>query len=135
MARSGSGSRTSRGVSSWSAAVSTPTFMNFGSNDFVDISRSVLFSLTRTASPKPQTPSPEPLILHLRPDAALPGTRENGLDDRVGAIAVFKRGKRRRMTASRLPAFGDRAIDVPHDVGKRVGPRFLMATREVRIAP
>jgi hypothetical protein len=31
-ARSGSGSRFSRGVSSCSAAVSTPTFMNFGSN-------------------------------------------------------------------------------------------------------
>ena len=32
IARSGSGSRTARGVSSCSAAVSTPTFMNFGSN-------------------------------------------------------------------------------------------------------
>src|SRR5882672_6224305 len=42
MARSGSGSRTSRGVSSCSAAVSTPTFMNFGSNGLVDISASLL---------------------------------------------------------------------------------------------
>ena len=32
MARSGSASRVSRGVSSWSAAVSTPTCMNFGAN-------------------------------------------------------------------------------------------------------
>ena len=37
MARSGSASRTSRGVSSWSAAVSTPTCMNFGANAVVDI--------------------------------------------------------------------------------------------------
>ena len=35
IARSGSGSRTARGVNSCSAAVSTPTFMNFGSNDVV----------------------------------------------------------------------------------------------------
>src|SRR6516165_3144780 len=35
--RSGSRSRTSRGVSSWSAAVSTPIFMNFGSNLRTDI--------------------------------------------------------------------------------------------------
>src|SRR5262249_16261132 len=37
MARSGSGSRFSRGVNSCSAAVRTPTFMNFGSKPLMDI--------------------------------------------------------------------------------------------------
>jgi hypothetical protein len=47
MARSGSGSRTSRGVSSCSAAVRTPTFMNLGSNGVIAI---VLFKSVNDAT-------------------------------------------------------------------------------------
>src|SRR5688572_8251015 len=42
IARSGSASRASRGVSSWSAAVSTPTCMNFGANGVMAIGLIIL---------------------------------------------------------------------------------------------
>ena len=51
MARSGSASRTSRGVSSCSAAVSTPTFMNFGANAVMDIRLIILPYIYRCHAP------------------------------------------------------------------------------------
>src|ERR1700685_3428979 len=49
ISRSGSSSRTFRGVSSCSAAVRTPSFMNFGSNGLMDMSLLPSIELFRLA--------------------------------------------------------------------------------------
>ncbi len=107
MARSGSASRTSRGVSSCSAAVSTPTFMNFGANGATVIGTSV------------QTPP-------------LSGALEDCLHDPVGAVAVFECGDGRRQRAIRR-AGGNDAVDVAHQIAEGVRPRLLVAARQVRV--
>src|SRR6185436_16537051 len=110
MARSGSGSRTSRGVSSCSAAVRIPTFMNLGSNPLMLIS------------------------LNLGPGAAGLRALQDGLDDAVGAIAVFERGERGRVRGRRRLPIRDEPVDVPHEVAEGVGPGFLVSARQVRVA-
>ena len=72
--------------------------------------------------------------VHLRPDAALLRALENRLDDAVGAVAVLERREGRRMRIGRLLAGGDEAVDVAHHVAERVGPGFLVAARQVRVA-
>src|SRR4051812_2125869 len=115
MARSGSGSRTSRGVNSWSAAVRTPTFMNFGSNALVVIGGVVL-------------------IVDFDPGTTFRGALQNRFDDAVGAVAVFERSERGRMGIRGLPSVGDEAVNVAHHVGERVGPRLLVSARKMCVA-
>src|SRR5262245_63459731 len=113
MARSGSASRASRGVSSWSAAVRMPTFMNCGANGRM---------LMR-------------LRLDGRPDAALPCAGEHRIDETVRAVAVLERRERRRPGAARFPAGGDDTVNVLHDVGEGVRPTFLMSARQAGVRP
>src|SRR5688572_29927624 len=114
IARSGSASRTSRGVSSWRAAVSTPTFMNCGTNGFMLVVAAV--------------------CLDLRPYAAVPGAVEDGLDDAIGTIAVGKRGDGRRQGAVRRSG-GNASVDIAHQVAECVGPRLLVPSRQVSVTP
>src|SRR5688500_3684960 len=118
MARSGSASRTSRGVSSWSAAVRTPSFMNCGANSVIAIRR------VRFAAP----------ALHRGPDAALTGAVEDRLHDAVRAVAVFERRDGGGQRPVRRTS-GDAAIDVAHQVAERIGPGFLMPTGQMRVRP
>src|SRR5215471_18159018 len=111
MARSGSGSRTSRGVSSCNAAVRTPTFMNLGWNGTMLIS-----------------------VINLGPGAAGLRALQDGLDDAVGAIAVFERGERGRVRGRRRRAIRDEPVDVPHQVAEGVRPRLLVPAGQVGVA-
>ena len=52
---------------------------------------------------------------------------------RLARIAVLERGDGRRQRRIRR-ARGDGAVDVAHQVAERVGPRFLVAARQVRVA-
>src|SRR4029079_3594139 len=110
MARSGSGSRTSRGVNSCSAAVRIPTFMNWGANGTMLMS-----------------------VINLGPGAGLRAL-QNRFDDAVGAVAVFERGEGGRMRGGRRLAIGDEAVDVAHQVRERAGPRLLVPAGQMRVA-
>src|SRR5688572_1438605 len=118
MARSGSASRTSRGVSSWSAAVRTPSFMNCGANSVIAIRR------VRFAAP----------ALHRGPDAALTGAVEDRLHDAVRAVAVLERRDGGRQRSIRR-SVGDAAVDVAHQIAERIGPGFLMSAGQMRVRP
>ena len=52
----------------------------------------------------------------------------------VGAVAVLERGEGRRMRVARLLPGGDEPVDVAHQVAERVGPGFLVAAGQVRVA-
>src|SRR5262249_11859998 len=69
-----------------------------------------------------------------RPRAAAPMALEHRVDDARGMIPVVEGGKRRRPRLGHVPAVGDERVDIAHHVAERIGPRFLMAARQVRIA-
>src|SRR6266508_1721432 len=117
MARSGSASRTSRGVSSCSAAVRTPTFMNLGANGVMVICSTVLGALG----------------LNLLPGSAVSCAVEDGFDDAIGAVAVLEGSDGGRQVVAGRCVCGDRRVDVTHHVAERIGPRLLMPSWQVRI--
>src|SRR5688572_24641048 len=100
MALSGSGSRTSRGVNSWSAAVRTPTFMNFGSNGLVVI------AIGRVSRLSPRAAS----MIDFGPGRFLPRTLEDRLDDAVRAVAILEGGEGRRVRIAGLLAVRDEPV-------------------------
>ena len=70
---------------------------------------------------------------HLRPDAARSGALQDRLDDRGwrdSRLRTWRPPAAARDTA--LPG-GDDAVDVAHQVAEGVGPRLLVAARQVRV--
>src|SRR5687767_15655499 len=117
--------------------------MNFGSNSLV-----VIFLML--AGPHPRSRRLDSLrslaaaagafllvslILDLRPGRSLPRTVEDRLHDAVRAVPVLEGRKGGRVRIARLPAFRDEPVNIAHQVRKRIGPRFLMASGQVRVPP
>src|SRR5690242_9577790 len=70
---------------------------------------------------------------HLGPDAAVARALENGFNHTVCPVSVFERRHRRRQGTIR-PAGGDHRINVAHQIGEGIRPRFLMPSRQMCVA-
>src|SRR5258706_9341512 len=69
------------------------------------------------------------------PDAPQIATLQHRLDDARTAVAVFKRGERRRFPTLHWHPLGDNFVPVPYDVTKSNGPAFLTPAKQRRVSP
>ena len=74
------------------------------------------------------------MVLNFHPDTTAFRTFEDGFDNPIHASRFLKTCKDMRLAGGGFPACGNEAVDVPHQIAKCIGPRFLMPTRQVRVS-
>src|SRR5262245_21987248 len=122
MARSGSASRTSRGVSSWNAAVRMPTFMNAGSNARVGTAPIVLIGIPGGDSGCTWSTGGD-----VDPAAALLAG-----EDRIEQTHLAQARVEARVVA-RSAGIQDRLVEAPEQLLERVAVPFGVSAGKVRI--